>query len=64
MNPQRIQLQLPIPYHREPRDDERVRSFLDRGFRIAQYQRLTDQEVVVTLEPPPTEAVPGSSRPS
>jgi len=43
----RVQLQLPIPYHREPRDDERVRRYLDRGFRIVQYQRLTDQEVVL-----------------
>lgn len=60
----RIQLQLPIPYRREPRDDERVRRYLERGFRIAHYQRLTDQEVVVTLEPPATEAGPGASRPS
>jgi len=43
----RIQLQLPVPYHLEPRDDARVRSYLERGYTIVQYQRLTDQEVVV-----------------
>jgi hypothetical protein len=63
MKPSRIQIQLPIPYHREPRDDARLRRYLDRGFTIAQYQRLTDQEVVVTLDPPVSEG-PGSSRPS
>lgn len=64
MDSRRIQLQLPIPYRREPREDERVRGYLERGFRIVQYQRLTDQEVVVTLEPPAREAAPGASRPS
>jgi hypothetical protein len=48
----RIQIQLPVPYKREPRDDEQLRGFLDRGFQIVQYQRLSDAEVMVTLVPP------------
>jgi predicted GNAT superfamily acetyltransferase len=47
-----IQVQLPVPYRREPRNDERLRSYLDRGYRIVHYQRLSDAEVVVTLEAP------------
>jgi hypothetical protein len=46
----RLQLQLPLPYGREPRDDERVKRQLDLGWRIAQLQRLSDQEVLVTFE--------------
>jgi hypothetical protein len=46
----RVQLQIPIPYNREPRQVESVRSYLDRGYRIVHYQRLSDSEVVVTLE--------------
>jgi hypothetical protein len=46
----RLQLQLPLPYGREPRNDERIRRQLDLGWRIAQLQRLTDQEVLVTFE--------------
>ncbi|HJQ98916.1 MAG TPA: hypothetical protein VJ826_11425 [Candidatus Polarisedimenticolaceae bacterium] len=64
MSSDRLQLQLPIPYHREPRDDERVRRYLDRGFRIERYQRLTDQEVVLTLIPPVTAKDPASHPPS
>jgi hypothetical protein len=48
----RLQLQLPLPCSREPRDDERVRRQLDLGWRIAQLQRLSDQEVLVTFEAP------------
>lgn len=48
----RIQLQLPIPYKTEPRNDERLRGYLDRGYRIASYQRLSDSEVLVTLDAP------------
>jgi hypothetical protein len=46
----RVQMQLPLPYGREARDDERVRRQLTLGWRIAQLQRLTDQEVLVTFE--------------
>ena len=52
----RIQVQLPVPYRVEPRDDERLRAYLDRGYRIVHYQRLSDAEVVVTLESPPPSA--------
>jgi hypothetical protein len=44
-----MQLQIPLPYMREPRDDERVRHQLDLGWRIAQLQRLSDQEVLITF---------------
>ena len=46
----RIQLQLALPYGREARDDERVRQHLALGWRIAQLQRLTDMEVLITFE--------------
>jgi hypothetical protein len=48
----RLQLQLPLPSGRELRDDERVRRHLSRGWRIVQLQRLSDQEVLVTLTAP------------
>jgi hypothetical protein len=47
----RLQIQIPLPYGREPRNDERIRRQLDLGWRIAQLQRLSDQEVLVTFEP-------------
>ena len=47
---ERLQLQLPLPYGQEARDDERVRRQLDLGWRIAQLQRLSDKEVLVTFE--------------
>jgi hypothetical protein len=46
----RIQVQLRLPYSREARDDERVRGYLNQGWRIAQLQRLSDQEAVITFE--------------
>jgi len=46
----RLQLQYWLPYGREARDDERIRRQLDLGWRIAQLQRLSDQEVLVTFE--------------
>jgi hypothetical protein len=45
----RWQLQLPLPYGRVARDDERVRRQLALGWRIEQLQRLSDQEVLVTF---------------
>jgi hypothetical protein len=47
---QRIQVQFQLPYNRQAQDDERVRSYLDRGWRIAQLQRLSDQETLITFE--------------
>ena len=46
----RLQLQLPLPFGREARDDERVQQQLSAGWRIAQIQRLTDKEVLITFE--------------
>ena len=46
----RLQLQFALPYGREAKDDERIRRQLDLGWRIAQMQRLSDQEVLVTFE--------------
>jgi len=46
----RLQLQIPLPYARPLSDDTRIRSQLDLGWRIAQVQRLSDQEVLVTFE--------------
>ena len=48
----RLQLQIPLPSAREPKDDERVRRQLDLGWRIVQLQRLSDQEVLVTFDAP------------
>ena len=48
----RVQIQVPLPYGREPRQDERIKRHLDEGWRISQLQRLTDQEVLVTFEVP------------
>ena len=47
--PETIQLHLVMPYKVQPRENQRVRSYLDRGYRIVQLQRVTDREVVVTL---------------
>jgi len=61
-----VQLFLVLPYQFQPRDDGRVRRYLDQGYRIAQLQRVSDREVIVTLarrrggEPTPGRA---SSRP-
>jgi hypothetical protein len=48
----RLQIQIPLPYGRELRDDERIRRQLDLGWRIAGVQRLSDQEVLITFESP------------
>jgi hypothetical protein len=47
--PDPIQLHLVLPYKFEPADEPRVKALLDGGYRIAQMQRLSDQEVLVTL---------------
>jgi hypothetical protein len=47
----RVQIQFSLPYGREPRNDELIKRQLDRGWRIAHLQRLSDQEVLVTFEP-------------
>jgi hypothetical protein len=47
---QRIQVQFQLPYNRQAQDDEHVRSYLARGWRIAQLQRLSDHEALITFE--------------
>ena len=47
--PERLQLHVELPYKFQPRDDPRVRAWLARGYRIAQYQRVTDREALITL---------------
>lgn len=51
--PTRLQLHLTLPYKFEAREDPRVQRYLAEGYRIAQLQRLTDREALITLERPP-----------
>jgi len=48
---ERVQLHLVLPYKFEPRQHHKVRGYLDLGYRIVQLQRVSDREVVVTLQP-------------
>ncbi len=52
---ERVQLYLKLPYHQQPRNHPRISALLAQGFTIADYQRVTDQEVSVTLVRPPAE---------
>ena len=47
---ERIQLHLIHPYNVEIRRNRQVSEMLERGFRIIDLQRVTDREVVVTLD--------------
>jgi len=47
---ERIQLHLALPYNHEPRRHPRVRGLIDRGYRIVQLQRISDHEVLITLD--------------
>ncbi len=44
-----IQLHLVLPYKFEPRDHHRVKRYLEQGYHIAQFQRVTDREALITL---------------
>lgn len=46
---ERVQLHLVLPYKIEVKDDPRVRAYLERGYRVRDLQRVTDQEVLITL---------------
>jgi len=48
-NRPRVQLHLVLPYKADPVEHDNVRSYLDRGYRIEQFQRITDREALVTL---------------
>jgi len=50
----RIQLHLELPYKFDPVDHHEIKSYLDRGYRIEDLQRITDREAVVTLRRDPT----------
>ena len=50
----RFQLHLILPYKHQAMDHPEIRRQLDQGFRIAQIQRVTDREVLVTFEAQPT----------
>ena len=52
---ERVQLYLKLPYHQQPRDHPRIGALLAQGFTISDYQRVTDQEVSVTLVRAPAE---------
>ena len=52
-NKDRFQLQLILPYKQQAMDHPEIRRQLDRGFRIAQIQRVSDREVLVTFETEP-----------
>jgi hypothetical protein len=45
----RTQLHIVMPYKLEARNHPRIRSYLDRGYRIVQLQRISDREAIVTL---------------
>lgn len=49
---ERVQLQLRIPYKHEPTRHFEVERRLADGWRIEEYHRLSDQEVVVTFVRP------------
>lgn len=47
--PRRVQLQLRLPYKFPPTHSAEVRSYLERGYRLEDLQRLSDQEALITL---------------
>jgi len=52
-----VQIQLALSYKTQPREHPRVRAYLERGYRIAHLQRISDGEALVTLEPGPPASV-------
>lgn len=46
----RVQLHLSLPYKLEPGRHPRVAKLLGQGYKVAQLQRLTDRDAIVTLE--------------
>ncbi len=51
--PNRLQLQIALPFRDDPRVHPIVRRYLDAGYTIVQFLRATDKEAMVTLAPPP-----------
>ncbi len=56
--PDRIQLQIALPFRDEPRRHPVVRRYLDAGYTVVQLLRATDKEALVTLEAPERLAAP------
>lgn len=50
--PEKLQLHLVLPYKVQPRENERIRGWLVRGYRVTHLQRVSDREAVVTLVRP------------
>jgi hypothetical protein len=47
-------MHLTLSFKKEPREHPRLRALLEQGFRIEQFQRITDKEAVATLVRPRT----------
>ncbi len=47
--PDQLQIHLVLPYNIEARRDVRVKGYLSRGYRIAELQRVSDREVLITF---------------
>ena len=45
----RLQVHVPLPYRKEPGHDPRVARYLSAGWRVEEFQRLTDRDALVTL---------------
>ena len=52
----RIQLHLALPYKFDPWQHPRIARLLEQGYKVAQLQRLTDRDAIVTLERAPAQA--------
>lgn len=56
---EKCQLHLVLSYKHDPSRHPRIAALLSEGYRIEQFQRITDHEVVVTLaRERPAEASP------
>jgi len=51
---ERVQLHLVHPYNIELCHHHTIKSYLDRGYRILQLQRVTDREILVTVTNEPS----------
>jgi len=50
---ERIQIQLALSYKQQPAEHPRIRTMLERGYRVVSVDRLNDREALITLEPSP-----------
>jgi hypothetical protein len=47
--PDQLQVHLVLPYNIEARRNVRVKGYLARGYHIAELQRVSDREVLITF---------------